>query len=798
MLPLFPPSRLPHLELQRTEPTGRRWKPRPPRLPVQDNESHGLALRSNVERTLTEFQARPRPKGVDPTLILRVITTHYVEDDAWRRAGLTVVGAESDKVLLLFANDTEMTAFRERVEAYEKGVRSSGRADQVRPDHSKLMEAIEPEGMGPLGPMDRTGRRLADLLSAGGPESDVVYYFDVELWHLGTREACDTKLNELGRFLHERGGRIADRLVRDGLVQARVRVAGAYVEELLTIESIASVDLPPRPSHAPAEVMLRRLNDVPPIRPPDPDSPRLCVIDSGIARGHPLLRDAVGETMAAPGTLGDGLDVHGHGTMVASAALYGNVNEIWHAEEIAQEIWIDAARVTNANNTFDDERLISTQMIEAISYFAGLGCRIFNISLGDKETPFRAGMRPSAWSATLDNLANELGVLIVVSAGNYYHFETEGVTPEECASGYPRYLVAAGARIIEPATAANVLTVGALSGHGQPERNQRYPDDVPPRPIAAPGQPAPFTRAGFGVLGAIKPELVEFGGNLSYDPQQEQVLLDKGLGVVLLNWEHDKGRLFALGHGTSFAAPRVAHLAAKVFSAYPDASANLVRALLVHGAQLPQALTCLPLTMEEGHRLCGYGQPNIERVLYSSEHRAVLLAENELALDSLHIYEIPIPIEFREAVGERQIGVTLAFDPPVRRQRAEYLGSSMSFRLVRGLPLDEVARIFRAPAAGENKPSLPSCNDCHLEPTSTRRDKGTVQHGAWTVHQNRSLEYPEPFYLVVRNERGWQKPEEPPQAYAVVVSLEHRSRPIQLYNAVRGRTRERQRARVRR
>ena len=122
----------------------------------------------------------------------------------------------------------------------------------------------------------------------------------------------------------------------------------------------------------------------------------------------------------------------------------------------------------------------------------------------------------------------------------------------------------------------------------------------------------------------------------------------------------------------------------------------------------------------------------------------------------------------------------------------------MAVRLVRGLSLDEVTRIFRAPPAQEIKPPLlPGC-DCHLEPGSSQRDKGTLQHGVWTVRQNRSLEYSEPFYLVVRSERGWQKENDAPQPYAVVVSLEHRSRPIQLYEAVRARTQVSQRARVRR
>ena len=232
--------------------------------------------------------------------------------------------------------------------------------------------------------------------------------------------------------------------------------------------------------------------------------------------------------------------------MVASVALYGDVDAACRSGALNQEVWIDGARVTNEDNEFDDERLIPSQMIEAIEYFAGLGCRVFNLSLGDPRLPFSEGGRPSPWADTLDNLANRLGVLIVVSAGNYFHHLRDGVAAQDCASDYPGYLLNDAARIIEPATGANVLTVGALAGMGEPRLAERNPDDVPPTPIARPGQPAPFTRSGFGVRGAIKPELVEFGGNFSYDPRADIVQTDQGLGVVLLNWRHDEGRLFTL------------------------------------------------------------------------------------------------------------------------------------------------------------------------------------------------------------------------------------------------------------
>jgi Subtilase family len=373
------------------------------------------------------------------------------------------------------------------------------------------------------------------------------------------------------------------------------------------------------------------------------------------------------------------------------------------------------------------------------------------------------------------------------------------VTAASCRVDYPRYLLEPDARIIEPATAANVLTVGALAGEGAPSLSQRYERDIAPTPIAAPSQPSPFTRSGPGVAGAVKPELVEFGGNLSYDFHFDRVIDDAGLGVVALNWKYADGRMFSYDHGTSMAAPRVAYAAARIFLEYPNASANLVRALLAHSAEMPAASGPLACEPSELHRLYGYGIPNVERALYSTDSRAVMVAESEVTLDWFHVYEVPIPALFRDTPGVRRIVTTLAFDPPVRRLRADYTGNTMSVRLIRGLDLSLVVELFRSRPADEKKPRVPNRNLCDLQPGPTKRNVGTLQKGTWTIRHSQALAYTEPFYLVVTNERGWQPDTDPPQRYAVVASLEHLAAPVPLYETVRARTRivERLRQRAR-
>lgn len=702
---------------------------------------------------------------------------------------------DGNKVFLLFSNDASMDSFRTKIAAYTEGRRT--RENQRNPDYSWLKD-IDPESVGMPTPDDRIGKSLRRIIESGGPEDEVLYWLDIDLWFLRTRNVREQKIQELGDFVTARGGRLTDTVNKSGILMARVQLEGVHLAELLAIRTIASVDVPPRALFSVTEIRQAVLDMFPIPIAPGPDAPRICILDSGVARGHPLIADAIGETIAIPNTLGDGLDLNGHGTFVAGIALYGDVPSLLHRDEVTQEAWIDAACVTNANGQFDDEHLIVNQMSDAITYFANNGCRIFNISLGDADSAYDGG-KPSPWAAILDNLAHDLDVVIVVSAGNYRHHEEEDITHVDAKNDYPRYLLKERARIIEPATAANVLTVGAIAFQNVSYQEARHEDYVPPIPLAKHGQPSPFTRSGFGVRRAIKPDVVEYGGNYAFDVLRQQLITeDNGLSMVSLSADHStSGALFTFDRGTSFAAPRVARAAASILTNYPNVSANLIRALLVSSTAYPTTAYELDLADEDLLRLYGYGKPNIERAIYSSDSRVVLIGESEIGMNQFHIYEVPIPPIFRDTPGRRSLSVSLAFDPPVRHRRIEYLGCGMAFRLYRDCTLDQVYERTRARRPGQHPESIDRylCDD--LRPKSSRRDPGTLQHAIWPIQRNQSLDHREPFFLVVRNERLWLRLVDPAQKYAVVITMQHEA-DIALYQQVVARTRVSQRARIRR
>jgi len=834
---------------------------------------HGSRIDMQVSSVLQQFQSRApsRPLGIDPKLLLRVRLERAgaIPEERWRKNGLILVSEDREGVTILLASELELRDFRHRLDEYQRGPRPERKREfpaklenlpqriefpnflqdkirwdadrkrlifkgimseeekhgllelspdnlykeaiealfqkSTRPPHAQLFDAIKE--IREYGPTDRTGRLLREVRLKSTKE----YALDLELWHSGDSQTAWRTLGQVEAFLTEQGGKVVDRYVGTSVCLARVIVRGNIIGQLLQLEPVAKLDLPPRPTLTIAEVSQLSLKDFPPVTRPPTGASSVCVIDTGIASGHPLLSPAVGHTEAIPASLGTPIDEHGHGTMVAGIALYNDISECIKNRQFSPSLRILSAKVAEAEATpfgqkkmkFPDEKLIHTQMREAIEYFHGeYGCRVFNISLGDDRLVYDGG-KPSIWAWTLDDIARILDVVIIVPSGNSSPV-SQSDDPEDALNEYPRYLLDANNRLIEPATAAIPLTVGSLAD-SEAARGAGGRDDIALRAISQRDAPSPFTRIGPGIGDAVKPELCEYGGNCVFDSRLNR-LQGKNPGVEVVSLYHDyaTGRLFGWDKGTSLAAPKIAHYATRILSIFPQASANLVRALLASSASIPEAAQKVLTVLGEDASLkvCGYGKPNFDVASSSYDNRVTLIAESELLGDRFHIYEIPVVDVFRNTRGKRSIAVTLAFDPPTRHTRRDYLGFTMKFWLIRGKTLREVESIFRKSKPGEDKVKALSGTrfECKSKPGHRVRERGTLQKSILPITYNFD-QYGDTYYLVVQCARNWSDEEK--QRYTVVVVLEHLGleptlfERISLYRAVQQRIEARERIRIR-
>ncbi|HEX9921631.1 MAG TPA: S8 family peptidase, partial [Anaerolineae bacterium] len=430
-------------------------------------------------------------------------------------------------------------------------------------------------------------------------------------------------------------------------------------------------------------------------------------------------------------------------------------------------------------------------------------CRVVNLSLGDEDRRMFGQRRQFNLAALVDELARELKLLFVISTGNLSDFDQYGF-PE----AYPDYLLddtTDAAKLIDPATAALGLTVGAVTPPYGPLN--RYPADLFYSP-ADTRHPSPFTRVGPGYQGMIKPELVEEGGNIIRD--RRAATPDIGGKIITLNpnWLNE-GRMFTVDHGTSLSAPKVAHLAARLFNQYPNRSPNLIKALLLASAQIPHdrppPLSEIKLDTTDERlidllKVYGYGQPNFERACYSTNRSVVLLRENRIKLNGVDVYYFYLPPEFIETAGRKQLAVTLVYDPPVNKNRLDYLGCTLDFRLFKNMGVEEVVRAYGAiqteDLADDETPEKLQTQEITLHPKSNLRKRGVHQRGIKQYSRQPRLDLDHPLVLAVVCQKRWIRDDNHRQDYAIAVTLEHQAE-IDLFNRVRARIQDRARVSIR-
>ncbi len=753
-----------HLPLARSEPVNER-RTRPGRGPPRPDDPSARARKLLEELEKGRTQASLLQSGFDPRLLLKL--TYEGEPDELRNIpGLDVVSQEEKTAVVVFATEDAMGDFQRRLQVIAAGGRATREA---------VLFAIK--AFDTWTPQDRVGATLRH--EAFPEEGDG--WLDVELWPLELQRDRTPMLAKFTEWCGANAIEVLDTLNRGALVLLRVRTTHEGYTALLHHRDVRAVDLPPKLKVG-FDLLSVDVADLAVAGAPDPAAPKIAVLDSGIVAGHPLLAPAVGEAASfLPGK--DGADEHGHGTMVAGLALYGDVKACVENRRFAPRFHILSGRVTDERNE-NTSTLIENQVVKAVQYFVEeYGCRIFNLSVANRRRVYEGG-HIGPWASILDDLAREYGVVFVVAAGNFHGTET---VPSDWRREYPGYLFQPEARLLDPAPAVNALTVGSLARQELSRMAERYPHDVAYQPIARGREPSPFTRTGPGARGSIKPELVHYGGNWTLDARVNRPS-PSDLGEISTGHNYAAGRLFESEAGTSFAAPKVAHLAAQLMARYPDASANLVRALIVANARIPEE-TRLRLGGEElkARNAAGYGLPDEARALSSSDAVVGLVAEETIPENHTHFYEVPLPESFYTGRGRRprRITISLAHAPIVRRSRVEYKASHFEFRVVRAGSLQEVARIFKRTPPSEKVEITGEIGG--LEPKKTVRGLGTAQAATWEIKQTSESRWRVPLFVVVtRRVPSWAMGllEEEPYGLAVILD-DSANEEAQLYAEVR-------------
>lgn len=396
----------------------------------------------------------------------------------------------------------------------------------------------------------------------------------------------------------------------------------------------------------------------------------VCILDTGVTSGHPLLSEACDdEAIQSVGNAWGEGDHSGHGTEMAGIALYKDLKERILSSSSERVVHhLESIKILPPTGE-NDPKLYGAITQNAV-YMAEITRPQYQRAVCMAVTSEKYNTNdgsPTSWSGAIDSLiSGAIGDnekrLFFVSAGNVHPNALAG-------AGYPDVNITQSVQ--SPGQAWNAITVGAYSSDIQ----IADPTMRDFQPVADSGELSPYSSTSlmWDKKWPIKPEILCNGGNVATDGTNYTACSDLSL---LTTHFRPMNRLFSNIFGTSSATAQAAWMAAQIIAEYPDIWPETVRALLVHSARWTEKMKaqfCNPDRKSTGRRelirTCGYGIPNLEKAIQCMNNSVNLIVEDELqpfisgGMNEMHMHEIPWPRDVLQELGEVpvEMRVTLSY-----------------------------------------------------------------------------------------------------------------------------------------
>ena len=538
--------------------------------------------------------------------------------------------------------------------------------------------------------------------------------------------------------------------------------------------------------------------------------PHVCLLDTGVNRGHRLLAPALdtSDVHTVDPSWGTN-DKYGHGTEMAGLALAGNLLEhLLSAGTINFPHRLESVKLLPLDGANKGDPLlhgyITTQAVSRPEIQAPNRPRVFGMAV--TTTDNRGRGQPSAWSAAIDKLAADVDGqgsnprLLILSAGN---------TQTDDWYLYPDSNDTDG--IHDPGQAWNALTIGAYTELV----HITEPDSDGYKPIAPEGALSPFSTTSLTWQNRwpLKPDVVMEGGNVAQSrlgPCQLDSL------SLLTTFFRPNQRAFTTTCATSAATAQAARLAALVMAEYPELWPESIPGLIVHSANWTKAMkqSYLPAngnpTKSDYARLmrrCGFGVPDLNRALWSAANSLTMVIEETLhpfrrvqfkqpVLREMQLHRLPWPVEILEDLGDTpvEMRITLSYfiepNPSTRgvstRYRYESHGLRFDVRRSGESVYDFRNRINLA--ARDDEQGIRSSNNDHswlIGPQ--QRHKGSIHGDIW---RGTAAQLASRGYVAVFPTAGWWKTRQAlqrydqPARYSLIISIAAPQTTIDLYSDI--------------
>lgn len=704
-------------------PKVERYRPHPLRIPPRElpipssRPAHGAALKQSIQNATHEALKRRETAFAAGLSVHGAAPGTYIEFESQPDVPLNLTGLEDLRAGI------ELVAFTER-ETNEPEPRKIQRAEVFVPDGQVKHFIKRFESYAKTSPRQKRERRYEKTLDPVAAlrratlrslwtDNDDAYPGDDETawWEVWLRRHDGGELSRLMEFAAAQGLDVAERRLQfhDRIVTlvratpAQLSVSIDVLNDVAEVQraketSAVFVDMGPEEQAEWVKDLLNRTTG------PDTSSPAVCILDTGIARGHPLLEAATDaeDCTAVDITWGAG-DDSGHGTQMAGLALYGDLANVLAASTTVRlDHRLESVKILPPKGANPPELYgaITAEAASRAEVQAPRRKRCFMMAVTAEDE--RDQGQPTSWSSAVDALA----------AGRVFDPSTQGLVYLDAGDrGLERRLFILSVGNVEganlsanhldrsdvepvhdPAQAWNALTVGAFTNRIAIRSDDWRGHD----PVAEAGDLSPWstTSVTFAAEWPVKPDVVYEGGNVVKNGRGEVDFPCPDLCLLSTHYRPSE-KSFVACDGTSAATAQVARMAATIESQYPTLWPESVRGLIVHSAKWTPAMKS-HLKGSDGKRArerlmrrYGYGVPELPRALRSAGDSLTLIAQGIISpfapkgddtrtrqMGEMHLFELPWPTDVLEGLAEQPVSlrVTISYfiEPnPGRRGRTK-------------------------------------------------------------------------------------------------------------------------------